>query len=349
MHFAVSFPCPRDLSTAFVICLAVLLPAGEAQAQTSVRLVLERKIDATAAPFLVAIDKGYFRAEGINVMIVEPVLPEPDDASNDAVRRIAAGDAEMGFGDMNALIRARGEDPPAPVKAVFVVYNKPGYAVIGRKSRGVLAPRDLEGKKLGTPRRDPSSALWKIFARTNGIDPEKVTTENIGLPVRDPMLAAGQVDAVTALSYDSYIDLKSRGVPAADITVMLMADFGLRLYGHSIMASEKFARGNPEIVRSFLRAFSKGLKDTIARPGKAIESVLKRAPSLRKDVELERLKLTIRDNIQTDETKAHGFGAIDPLRFEEGTGQLAAAAEFKRKPKAEDVFDGSFLPPRRKK
>ena len=206
-----------------------MLPAGDALAQTQIRFVLEWKLDATATPLLVAIDKGYFKAEGLNVTIVQSILPEPSEGPNETVKRIVSGDGEMGFGDMNMLLRARDADPPAPVKAVFVVYNKPGYAVIARKSRGIEYPTDLIGKKVGTPLKDPASALWKVFMSTNALSADRVMTENIGLPVREPMVAAGQIDAVTAMSYYSYIDLKDRGVPANDINVMLMGDYGVQL------------------------------------------------------------------------------------------------------------------------
>jgi NitT/TauT family transport system substrate-binding protein len=161
------------------------------------------------------------------------------------------------------------------------------------------------------------------------------------------MLASGQIDAVTAMSYYSYIDLKDRGVPANDINVMLMGDYGVKLYGLSIMTSEKFAQEHPEAVRGFLRAFGKGVKETIAKPTHAVQLVLKRDSALHKDLELERLKMTINDNIVTPETKAHGYGGIDPQRLNAAIDQIAAAVEFKKKPKAEDVFDASFLPQRK--
>jgi NitT/TauT family transport system substrate-binding protein len=338
-----AFVHPFRVAAVLLACAAGWLP-GRALAQTPIRFVLEWKIDGTVAPLLVALDKGYFKAEGLSVTVLGPVSQEQGDIPN-AAKRIAAGDAELGFGDLSLLLRARDQEPPAPVKAVFVLYNKPGYAVMGRKSRGIQTPGDLEGKKIGLSPRDPASALWKPFVTASAISADRITLENIGLPVRDPMLASGQIDAVTALSYYSYLDLKDRGVPANDITVIFMADYGVKLYGSSILASETFAQENPEAVRAFLRAFLKGLKDTIARPAQAIESVLKRDPSLQKDVELERLKLTIQDNIRTPETRTNGYGGMDIARMNTAIDQLAAAAEFKKKPKAEDIFDASFLPP----
>jgi NitT/TauT family transport system substrate-binding protein len=136
-------------------------------------------------------------------------------------------------------------------------------------------------------------------------------------------------------------------VPGNDINVMLMGDFNVKMYGSSVMVSEKFARENPETVQKFIRAFTKGLKETIARPTQAIEPVLKRNSMLNKELELERLKMTIHDNIVTQETRASGYGGIDPQRLNAAIDQIAATAEFKKKPQASDIFDGSFLPQRK--
>ena len=80
------------------------------------------------------------------------------------------------------------------------------------------------------------------------------------------MLAAGQVDAITGFSFSSYINLKDRGVPVDDITVLLMADHGVNLYGNAIIVNPKFAAEKPEAVKGFLRAFIKGLKETVKNP-----------------------------------------------------------------------------------
>src|SRR5437868_4830998 len=79
---------------------------------------------------------------------------------------------------------------------------------------------------------DGAYAQWPIFVQANGIDASKVTIENVGFPVREPMLAAGQVDAITGFSFSSFINLKDKGVPVDDITVLLMADYGVNLYGN---------------------------------------------------------------------------------------------------------------------
>ena len=323
------------------VWLALLLAAAiatNAAAETIVRVTLDFKFEGPSAPFLVPLDKGYYRAENLNVTIDTAL------GSLQPIERVASGEYDIGFGDINSLIKFRDANPSAPVKAVFMVYNRPPFAIIGRKSRGISKPKDLEGKTLGAPSADSAYAQWPIFAQANGIDMSKVAIENVSFPVREPMLAAGQVDAITGFSFSSYIDLKDKGVPVDDVVVLLMADYGVVLYGNAILVNTKFAAEHPDAVQGFLRAFLKGLRDTVKQPAVAIESVLKRNGQARKDVELERLNMAIRENIVTPEVKANGFGGIDGDRFARALDQIALSYKFKVKPKLDDIFDSSFMP-----
>src|SRR5215510_1308024 len=325
---------------AWIALLPALLTTDLRAAETSVSLSLDYEIDGRAAPFLLPFDKGYYKAEGLNVAI------DPASGSLETIERVASGNYEMGLADINALIKFRDTKRDTPIKAIFMLYNRPPFAVIGRKSRGVSQPKDLEGKILGAPAADSAYAQWPIFVRVNNIDVSKVKIEIVSFPVREPMLAAGQVDAITGLSYFSFIELKDKGVPVDDIAVLLMADYGLELYGNTIIVNSKFAAEHPDAVQGFLRAFVRALKETVKQPSTAIGSVLKHNGTARKNVELERLTMAIRENIVTPEVKANGYGSIDEERFARGIEQLASSYKFKTaKPLAEDIFDFSFLPP----
>src|SRR4249920_3886601 len=181
----------RDAGMVFAAAVAAVLTAGPAAAQTAIKFSLDFKFEGPAAPFLVAIDKGYFKAEGLDVTI------DTAAGSLEPINRVASGTYEMGFGDINSLIKFRDANPATPIKAVFMVYNKPAFSIVGRKSRGVEKPKDLEGKTLGAPAADGAYAQWKIFVQANSIDASKVKIENVGFPVREPMLQSGQVDAIT--------------------------------------------------------------------------------------------------------------------------------------------------------
>ena len=181
--------------------------------------------------------------------------------------------------------------------------------------------------------------------QANQIDASKVTIENVGFPVREPMLLKGQVDAITGFSFSSFINLKSMGVPADDIVVMLMADHGVNLYGNAVFVNPKFAVEKPEAVKAFLRALVKGIKETVKDPDTAVDSVIKRNDVASKAVELERLRMAIKDNILTDEVKVKGYGAVDMDRLTKSIDQIALTYEFKNgKPKSSEIFDASLLP-----
>jgi len=172
-----------------------------------------------------------------------------------------------------------------------------------------------------------------------------VPIETVVFRVREPMLAAGQVDAITGFSFSSFINLKDKGVPVDDIVVLLMADYGVNLYGNAIIVNPKFAAEHPDAVKGFLRAFVKGLKETVKSPATAVDSVLKRNDVAKKPTELERLTIAIRDNIVTQEVKANGYGGIDQARFSKAIEQIGLTYKFKNAaPKPEDIFDASYLP-----
>ena len=322
------------------LTLAAACFSGSAFAQQAIKFSLDFKFEGPSAPFLVAIDKGYFKAEGLDVTIDSAA------GSVEPINRVASGTYDMGIGDINSLIKFRDANPSNPLKAVFMFYNKPAFAIVGRKSRGVEKPKDLEGKILGAPAADGAYAQWKIFVQANSIDASKVKIENVGFPVREPMLQSGQVDAITGFSFSSFINLKSMNVPVDDIVVMLMADYGVNLYGNTVFVSPKFLAEKPEAVKGFMRALIKGLKDTVKDPSTAVDSVIKRNDVAKKPVELERLNMALKDNVLTDEVKANGYGAIVDDRLAKSIDQIGLTYEFKNgKPKPGDIFDASFLPP----
>jgi NitT/TauT family transport system substrate-binding protein len=334
--------CARRAGRAAVIALVLALVPGSRviAAETRINFSLDRPLEGPAAPFLLPLDAGWYKAEGLNVSV------EPAAGVAESITRVASGVFEMGLADINALIRYRDANPDAPLRAVFIVNNRPAYAVIGRRSRGIVQPKDLEGKKLGAPIGDSAFAEWPIFVKTTGIDGSKVKIENIGAAVREPMLAAGQVDAVTGLSYSFYINLKDKGVPIEDVVVMLMADYGVDLYGKAIIVNTRFAAAHPEAVRGFLRVFLKALKQTIRAPATAVDAMLKHDDTIKKDIEIERLKMVIRENIVTPEVRAQGLGSVDAGRFARAIDQIALTYKFRNeKPKMDSIFDASYLPP----
>jgi NitT/TauT family transport system substrate-binding protein len=225
-----------------------------------------------------------------------------------------------------------------------MIYDKPPFAMVGRKSLGIEKPADIVGKVLGAPPPDGAWAQFPIFAAENGIDMASVTVEPVGFPVREPMLAEGKVAAVTGFSFTSSLNVKRLGVPADDISVILMADHGVALYGNAVIVNTDFAKANPAAVTGFLRAVAMGWKDTVAAPDAAIASLITRNPAADPALEAERLALSIKDNVMTEWVMTNGMGNIDAARMDKAIEQTKSVYTFTNAPDAKLYFDPAYLP-----
>lgn len=318
---------------------AVLSWQAPALAETDIKFTLDWKFEGPSAGFFLAMDKGYFKAEGLNVTI------DTGNGSVEAIPRVATGTYQMGFGDINSLIKFLDEDPAQKVKAVMVVYERPPFSIIGRKSQGITEdPKSVEGRKLGAPPPDGAFAQWPAFVQVAGIDASKVTIESVGFPVREPMLAQDQVDGIFGFAFSSVLNLKAQGVPDDDIVTILMAEHGLELYGNSILVNTDFAAANPDAVKGFLKALAKGFADAVADPEAGADAVMKRNEVLKKDIEVERLKMANALNIKTPYVVENGFGGIDAAKLAKSIEFLTVSMKLKGNVKADQIFDASFLP-----
>jgi NitT/TauT family transport system substrate-binding protein len=305
----------------------------------AIRFSFDRPLEASMAPFVMAQDHGLFGAEGLTV------TTNFANGSPDAIARVASGASDLAMVDINELIRFRDQANAPPVKAVFVLFNKSPYAFVARKSRGIRALSDLEGKTVGVADSDFSIRMWPALARENGIRIANVKLNRISAAVREPILSAGQVDAVAGFSYLAAVNLRDRGVPASDLAVLRYADYGCEAYGFAVIVNPAFAAAKPDAVKGFIRALIAGTHLTIKDPADAVDEVVSRMDGGARDLELERLRTVLSDNILTGEVKRNGLGGIDPARLERSIDQIGEEHKFKKRPQAVDIFDDSFLPP----
>jgi len=318
--------------------LAATVITASAQADTSLQFALDWKFEGPSAPYFLAIDNGHFKAAGLEVEI------SPGKGSLDAIPKVATGAFPVGFADINSLIKFLDQNPGGPVTAVMMVYDKPPFAVVGRKSQGISGPGDLEGSVLGAPPPDGAWAQFPSFAKANNIDVGKIKVEPVGFPTREPMLAEGKVDSVTGFSFSSYLNLVRLGVPEDDISTILMADYGLKLYGNAVIVNTDYAAANGDTVKAFLGAVAAGWKDAIADPTSAAEALVKRNPAADAGLEERRLELAIDANVLTDYVKSNGMGGIDKARFAAAIEQLSETYDYKAAPDAALYFTDAYLP-----
>src|SRR5262249_18037510 len=137
--------------------------AAPLQAQPlTIQFTLDRPLDAAASPVVMAATAGLFSAEHLSVNTNIAT------SSADAIARVADGSSDFALVDINALIRFRDRPGAAPVKAVLMLFNRAPYAIVARKSRGIKALSDIQGKNLGVAEGDLSIRLWPAVARLDG-------------------------------------------------------------------------------------------------------------------------------------------------------------------------------------
>lgn len=321
---------------AFVLCTA-----AHAQAPTKVKFILNWKFYGPQAWFFLAQDKGYFKAEGVEVEF------DQGDGSPGAPIKVASGAYDAGFGDLPTVIQLAATRPAEAPIGVYMMYSNPPYVIATKKSSGIVKPKDLEGKTVGGPANDGSLRLWPAFSKLAGIDAGKVKVENMAANLREQMLQRGQIDAAFGFLQTIWFSAKAIGMdPAKDLHFIRYADHGLPLYSNSIVVSQKLAREKPEAVRGIVRAVNRGFHEVRANPEAAMDHVMKREPLLKRDVEKERLLQTIDYEVLSSEMKLIGIGDVDEERLRKGIALLVDSLKLPRAPATSEVFSRAYLPPR---
>ncbi|MBS7808928.1 ABC transporter substrate-binding protein [Variovorax sp. PCZ-1] len=328
----------KTLAATSIAAASLLATSAFAQANTPVKFILDWRFEGPSALFLSPIAKGYFKDAKLDVSL------DAGTGSGAAVQRVATGTYDMGFADMAALMEFHANNPDAPNKpvAVMMVYNNTPAAVLTLKKNGISKPADLVGKKLGAPVFDAGRRAFPIFQKANGVG--AVNWVTMDPPLRETMLARGDVDAITGFSFTSLLNLEARNVKTEDIVVMPYSAFGVKLYGNAIIASPKLIKENPAAVKAFLAAFTKGAKEVMAKPEAAMDSVKARDGIINVALEERRLKLAIDSVINSADARTEGFGQINPGRMSLMASQVSDAFNTKSRVKVDDVWNGSFLP-----
>jgi NitT/TauT family transport system substrate-binding protein len=325
------------LQTVTALALAASFNAG-AQTATPIKFLLDWRFEGPAALFLQPVAKGHFKDAKLDVTV------DAGTGSGAAVQRVASGTYDMGFADMAALMEFHANNPDAANKpvGVMMVYNNTPAAVMTLKKSGIKTPADLAGKKLGAPVFDAGRRGFPIFQKANAIP--AVTWVSMDPPLRETMLARGDIDAITGFTFTSMLNLESRGVKPEDIVTFLYPQYGVKLYGNVIIASPKMIRENPAAVKAFLQAFAKGAKEVMANPDASVEYIKQRDGIINVDLEKRRLRMAINDVINSPDARAEGFGQVNPARLSLMASQVSDAFGTKTRVNPETVWNGSFLP-----
>ena len=312
----------------FALAALVAVPA---QAQEKMTLQLNWFHLADHAPIYMALKKGYYKQEGLDLNVVRGA------GSADSAKKIDLKQAEVGISDAPTVITAITKG--ANLKIVAVVYDKAGNNAFFKKSANIRSPKDLVGRKVAVPPADSHRVLWPAFASLNKLDPNGVTLVNVKPEGKQAIVAAGEVDAAFDL-YTSYA-IWEKVLGKGNVGHLLWADYGLPIYGHTYFVNTELEKRNPKLIERFLRATHKGWRDSHAHPAEAIDAMVAAVPGLDRDA-LFNTTPQIMDLCVTERSQKHGLGWIEEALMQRTIDVTFANNKPEKPVKATDVFTNAY-------
>jgi NitT/TauT family transport system substrate-binding protein len=324
-----------SLSLVFVLG-GVATAAAEVK---SVKIMMDWIIQGTHAPFFVAQDKGYFKAEGVTVDTIDA----GKGATNVAVS-VAGGVYQFGWVELPSMIRFNAANPTSPLIAVYMSFDESPLAVITRKDAGIRKPADLDGKKIaggpGTAVHDTISILLKAA----NAESAKINWVSVQPQLFGPMLKHGEVAGTGGFTNSNVPAALEIGFTMNELSVLKYADYGADMYGLTLVTTRKFADENPETVKGVVAALNKGTKDTIADPDAALALLKERDPMMKLDIEKVRLGLAL-ELTKTKHVVAKGLSVVEPAKLQFTIDAISDAYQLPAKPDAASVYTDKYLPP----
>lgn len=319
--------------------LATLASPAVAQGKTKIKMILNWRYQGPQSWFFLAKDKGYFDEAGIDMTM------DQGNGSGAAVGHVASGAYDVGFGDVNALIRLAGTKPEEAPLCVYQMYNKPPFTVAVLAESDIKTAKDLEGRVLGGAANDGALKLFPAFANVAGLDTSGIEILNFKSNLREQMLKNKEVEGVFGYVNTIRFSAKLSGMdPDKEIRFISYGDYGMDLYSNGLIIPKAMAENSPEMVKGLIWAINQGVKDTLADLDAAIDSVAAREPLINKAIEKERLIATLQDEMNHPELAETGLGNVDPDRFKKAIDLVVTANGLPRTPAAEEIFSGAFLP-----
>jgi NitT/TauT family transport system substrate-binding protein len=328
----------RRLVSLFLVFAVASVVAAKAETK-NVKIMMDWIIQGTHAPFFVAQDKGYFKADGVTVDTIDA----GKGATNVAVA-VAGGVYQFGWVDLPSMIRFNAANPASPLLAVYVSFDESPLAVITRKAAGIRKPSDLDGKKIaggpGTAVHDTISILLKAANAEN----VKINWVAVQPQLFGPMLKRGEVDGTGGFTNSNIPAALELGFTLDDLFVIKYSDFGADMYGLALVTTKKFADENPQTVRSVVKALNQGTKDTIASPEKALAVLKASDPMMKLDIEKVRLDIAL-GLTNTQHVTKNGLSSVTPEKLQKTIDAMVTAYQLPVSPDPATVYTDRFLPP----
>jgi NitT/TauT family transport system substrate-binding protein len=246
------------LILSYILMSCSIINPSVGKKQQEVRLLLPFRPDVQFAPFYVAVERGYFADEDLDVYFEH--LPE-----NEAVTIVGAGEAPFAVVSGEQVLLARAQN--IPIVYVLAWWQDYPVAVAYPVESDIDSIDDLVGKKIGIPGLYGASYIgFRAMISSAGILESDTNLDSIGYNQVEAMLA-GQEDAIVVYANNEPIQLEAQNFP---VKLFRVADY-VHLSSNGLISSERVIADDPDLVRSMVAATLKGIEDTIEDPEAAFE------------------------------------------------------------------------------
>lgn len=317
-----------------VLALAYALGATPASAQSPVQQKAKIRLDwkggAQHAPFYLGKQRGFYAEEGIDLEVIS------GSGSSDTVKQV--GSKAVEFGLVDALVLVQAVQQRVPVKAVAAYYQRTPIVLMSPKAKPITNPRQLlDGVKLGSKKGSATFQGLTALLAANDIKVEDIKLVDIGFGVQ-PLLVK-QVDAMMGFSMNEPIEAESAGMP---VEVMPISDYGVDAYGLTIVANPDFTQRNPALVKGFLKATERAMRETMKDPAAAVAVVAKAVEEADAAREAKVLERTT-PYWTSKETEASGLGWQTEDRWKGSVEVARKLGLIEATLRPHDVFTNTFL------
>lgn len=302
-----------------------------AWAQEKVTLRLDFIPNGYHGPFYLALDKGYYREEGLDVQINRGF------GSVDTIKRVDAGTDTFGFADLYTMAKAISEG--LKVRAVGAGLADSVGCIVALRKSGIRTIKDLEGRSLASGAgASPLLQLPSVLAAA-GVDRAKVNVVIMDIVVKSSALVAGKVDSMVCITVSEVPALTSQG---QDIVVFEYRDY-IRVAGSGLIASDATIRTRPDLIRKFLKATYRGASDYARDSAAATAILVRHHPEGNADSYAGQAKAGV-SFWATATAKQRGYGWMDDAQMQNTLEQATRDFKLERKVAARDFYTNEFVP-----
>jgi NitT/TauT family transport system substrate-binding protein len=294
-------------------------------------------------PYFTALDKGWYREEGLDVKILRGA------GSGDTVKRIAVGQGDAGSADFSALVAARANED-VKVKAIGAYFRRPPHSIFVREGSGINGPRDLEGKTLAITPGNSHQILFPLLAKLAGFRADSVKWVTMDGAAMGPALITGRVDGAPFFANHEARLQKQAKAQGITLKRISYADAGFDMYSLVIFTRDDAIAKEEEPLRGFLRATVKGMRYAFApeHHEEGAKILIKYNPEVDLDAAVGAASVASRYSMTEEVTSGKvAIGQFEPARVDKSRDVYTEYMQLKRRVPGDELYTNALLPERK--